>query len=59
MIETLKQIGEIYGLVLIFLMMMGIVCLIFFIIYKVGEELYRLKEFNKQIYEDKYRSGGN
>ena len=52
MIETLKQIGEIYGLVLIFLMMMSILCLIFFIIYRAGEELYRLKELNKQIYED-------
>lgn len=52
MIETLKQIGEIYGLVLIFLMMMGIVWLIFFLIYEEGKELYRLQELNIQIYEN-------
>lgn len=49
MFQILKQIGEIYGLVLIILMIISMASFIFFIIYKAGEWLYEEKEFNKQI----------
>jgi len=49
MFETLKQIGEIYGMVLIILMIISFCAFIFIVMFKW---LHKQREINTSIYEN-------